>query len=326
VVWLRFLVLVLKVEFWFLGKKMPREVCTFRGSDQQKGLLMERIINGMLFEGKRVADCYDVRTWTCNGVMERSARQVIEWTEAPIFPDLPYMDYKEPDPEKDADWLAEQKEKHLKQAASRAKTMCRRFIITERFDEMLTLTYRKNQPDRALCKKHFSIWSKRMKRALGDFRYCASFEVQERGSMHVHIATHKLPVNADYKRVRIKAWQLGTKIWRDVVGDYGGLCFVGGKTKFGASGKRSMSLAKMAAYVSKYILKDYALSPEETNRYSRSNGQVGGEVHTMRLNASMPEIIATCFECNDGDVIVSHRVSYWSDSWWLCTEAGVNHV
>lgn len=288
---------------------------------------MERIVNGMCFTGQRVGNCYDVRTWVCNGVTERSARQVVEWTESLIPEGWP--NYDAPDPEKDAEWLAERKELSLKKSASRAKTMCRRFIISENFNELLTLTYRENQPDRDLCKKHFSIWSKRMKRALGSFRYCASFEVQERGSMHVHIATHALPAHADYKGVKIKAWQLGTKIWRDVVGENNGLCFVGGKSRFGTPrAARSMSLAKMAGYVSKYILKDFMLAPEESNRYSRSNGQLGGEVHTMRLSGSLSEIVAACFEVKDGDVIVSHRVSKWSDSWWLSTEAvrGINHA
>lgn len=291
---------------------------------------MERIINGMRFEGQRVENCYDVRTWSCNGVVERSARQVIEWIEV-AFEGLPlswedYIAQYDYDPAKqkrlEAQRLEEIEEKRLKslkKSASRAKTMCRRFIISEGFNEMLTLTYRENQPDRDLCKKHFKEWVRRMKRALGDLRYCASFEPQERGSMHVHIATHKLPQHASYRGVKIKAWQVGTRIWRDIVGPDNGLCFVGGRSKFGAPRRHSMSLAKMAGYVSKYILKDYESCPEESNRYSRSNGELGGTVHTMRLNGSLPEIVAACFEVNDGDVMVSHRVSF-GDSWWLCTE------
>lgn len=280
---------------------------------------MERIINGMRFEGQRVENCYDVRTWVCNGVMERSARQVVEWVESSV---QGWPEHDLPDPEKDAEWLEERRLKSLKKSASRAKTKCRQFIISEGFNEMLTLTYRENQPDRALCKKHFKKFVERMKRALGDFRFCASFEVQERGSMHVHIATHKLPQHASYRGTKVKAWQVGTRIWRDIVGADNGLCFVGGKSKFGAPRRQSMSLAKMAGYVSKYILKDYELAPEESNRYSRSNGQPRGEVHTMRLNGTLAEIVAACFEVNAGDVMVSHRVSYWSDSWWLCTERG----
>lgn len=286
---------------------------------------MERIVNGLRFTGQVVENCFDVRTWLCNGVMERSARPVVEWEESSLleggYKDIPF---DEPDPVKDADWIAEQKEKSLKRSANRAKTMCRRFIISESFDEMLTLTYRENQPDRDLCKKHFSIWSKRMKRALGGFRYCASFEVQERGSMHVHCATHKLPTHANYKGVKIKAWQLGTKIWRDIVGDDNGLCFVGAApSKWGSGRRKNLSLAKMANYVSKYILKDFMLAPEESNRYSRSNGQVLGEVWTVRMTGPLSEVIAACFEVKDGDVMVSHRVSKWSDRWWLCTELDI---
>lgn len=279
---------------------------------------MERIIDGLRFVGERVPNCWDVRSWSCNGVVERSARQVIAWTESEL---TGWPEHDLPDPLRDAEWIAEQHAKALKKSAARAKTKCRQFIVSEGFDEMLTLTYRENQSDRVLCKKHFGIWQKRMKRALGDFRFCASFEVQERGSMHVHIATHKLPQHASYRGSKVRAWQVGTRIWRDIVGADNGLCFVGGKSKFGAPQKRcSISLYKMAKYVSKYILKDYELAPDESNRYSRSNGVVGGVVDKVRLTGSLPEIIACCFECRDGDVLVDHRVSYFKDSWWMTSE------
>jgi hypothetical protein len=245
---------------------------------------------------------------------------VIVWEEAYDLNDFRYK-FDTPDPEKDAEFIAEQKEKALKSSARRAKTKCRRFIISEGFDELLTLTYRENQPDRELCKRHFKEWARRMKKSLGGFRYCASFEVQERGSMHVHIATHRLPEHGQYKGIKIKAWQLGTKIWRDIVGSDNGLCFVGaGPSKFGKNRRKHLSLAKMANYVSKYILKDFALCPEEKNRYSRSNGEVIGEVHLCRFDGTLAEIVALAFECKDGDVLVSHNVSKWGDSWWLCTE------
>lgn len=296
---------------------------------------MEKIVQGICFKGEVDLNQWDVRTWTCNGVMERSARPVIVWEESHVLPIL--YEFDKPDPVRDAEWIAEQKEKALRSSARRAKTKCRQFIISEGFDEMLTLTYRSNQSDRELCKKHFKEWVRRMKRALGDFRYCASFEVQERGAMHIHCATNKLPQHAEHKGVKIRAWELGTRIWRDVIGIYpfagplqpeksfesvdNGLCFVGGKSKFGAPrNTRPMSLAKMAGYVSKYILKDFEQVPEEKNRYSRSNGDVGGELHKVRLQGTLSEIVAACFQCDDGDVIVSHRVSYFKESWWLCTE------
>ena len=155
---------------------------------------------------------------------------------------------------------------------------------------------------------------------VGALRICAAFEAQERGSMHVHCATHKMPTVALYKGVKVLTWKLGTRIWRDIVGADNGLCFVGAKK--GSAGKRlhKLSLAKLANYVSKYILKDFQDAPGESNRYSRSNGKVLADVHVVRFNGTLADIVGACFQCNDGDVIVSHRVGYFGDSWWLCTE------
>lgn len=284
------------------------------------------------FEGSRVPDAWEVFTWESNGVRERSARPVYEWQEVgpavPPMTDEQYLEYLPTVYEgaKLAERLAEHRalmeEKRLKSARSsarRAKTMCRRVIITEGFDELLTLTYRENQGDRALCKQHFEQWYRRMKRALGGFRFCASFERQERGAMHVHIATHKLPQHAKYKGVKVKAWEVGTRIWRDIVGADNGLCFVGGRSKWGGH-RRNMGLAKMAAYVSKYILKDFEDAPLESNRYSRSNGTVISPIHKVTLQCTLLELMQVTFEQGEGDVVIAHRVSKWQDGVWLCTE------
>lgn len=275
---------------------------------------MQRIVDGILYEGKVCPDAWEVATWKANGVMERSIRPVYEWHEIGPCPSLDPWDA-----EKDAEAIEERRQQALKKAADRARKMCRRVIITEGFDELLTITYRENQGDRALCKKHFKEWVRRMKRALGGrFRYCASFERQERGAMHVHVACHKLPQHAQHKGVKVQGWKLGTEVWRGIVGADNGLVFVGGKKR----GKlhRKWTLAKMAAYVSKYITKDYEDAPEESNRYSRSDGIEVGEVHKVRFKCSFAEVVALAFECGDGDVVVSHRVNRWRDASWLCTE------
>lgn len=311
---------------------------------------METIIDGILYERKLVADAWDVRTFEVNGHRETSIRQQTEWVEAGDA--LPYA--RQGDGFKGAATLenvekwalqdaadAEDRRLHsLEKSAARAKTMCRRVIKAEAFNEMLTLTYRECQNDRELCKKHFNIWFKRMKRALGSFRFCASFELQERGAMHVHVATHKLPEMANHKGVKVQAWRVGTLIWRDIVGHDmcgpllpsqtffkrpkidNGLCFVGGKSRFGGHKRRkNMSIGKMASYVSKYILKDYKDSPEEKNRYSRSNGTViPKSVLTKFHGMSLAEVIDLAFECGEGDVILAHRVGQWKDSYWLVTE------
>lgn len=277
---------------------------------------MQKIVHGILFEGKPRDDAYEVRTWRANGVMERSVRQCISWNEIGPVPPL-----DKPDPIRDAKWIEEKRVEALERSAKRAKQMCRRVIISEGFTELLTLTYRENQSDRELCKRHFKLWVKRMKRALGEFRYCASFEVQERGAMHVHIACHKLPQHANYHGVRIKAWRLGTEAWRGIVGADNGLCFVGGRSRTGAPRAARQSLAKVAAYVSKYITKDYKNAPEETNRYSRSNGApIPPSELVVLTNTTLLEVIAVTFELGEGDCLVSHRLGKWNDGVWLVTE------
>jgi hypothetical protein len=139
--------------------------------------------------------------------------------------------------------------------------------------------------------------------------------------MHVHVACHKLPQHAVRKGQKILGWRLGTTIWRSIVGQDNGLVFVGGKP--GAKGRKraKMSAAKMAQYVSKYIMKDYASAPEESNRYSRSNGAPMCAPTRLRLTGcDMADLIGAVFECRDGDVVVSHRLGSFRDAYWLCTE------
>ncbi len=297
---------------------------------------MERIVDGILFKGQRVADAWDVRTWRANGVMERSARSVIAWEEVGPAGTLPmtreeYRAYLPTvyDGKKLLERLAEldqeeddRKAASIQKSAQRAKQMCRRLIIAGGFDELLTLTYRENQGDRELCKHHFKLWVMRMKDALGDFQYCASFERQERGAMHVHVACRRLPKLGLFGRFKVKAWRLGTQCWRGVVKVLGGLCFVGGKNRKGNQRHKKMALAKIAQYVSKYIMKDYADSPSGSNRYSRTNSVQLPKAELLRLTqCSFRELIELTFEAGEGDVIVSHRVGEYKDSLWLVTEA-----
>lgn len=309
---------------------------------------MQRIIDGVLFESNTIADSWEVRTFLVNGHKEVSARQMVTWHEVGAV--LPYertgdgykgaatLENVAKWAEQDAADLEDKRLHSLKKSAQRAKSMCRKVIKAENFNELLTLTYRENQQDRELCKKHFKEWVRRMKKALGGFRYCAGFEPQERGAMHVHVACHKLASHGTVKGVKIKAWELGTRIWRDVVGDVqlagplrpgevlatltGGLCFVGGKVKNGGNKRRrNMSIGKMASYVSKYIMKDYENAPEEKNRYSRSNGTVVPKATLQQFHAmSLLQLIDAVFECCGDDVIISHRIAPLADGYWLVTE------
>ena len=123
-----------------------------------------------------------------------------------------------------------------------------------------------------------------------------------------------------YKGIKIEAWRLGTAVWRSVVGADNGLCFVGGKTRWGGY-RRVLSLAKMAAYVSKYIMKDYADCPGDSKRYSRSEGCLVPKPIVLRFrDVCLADLIGLVFEQGQGDVVISHSVSEIDKRYWLCTE------
>lgn len=306
---------------------------------------MERIVSicgeRMLFRGTVVEDSWEMYTRTANGHREVSFKNAVVWEDtgerAPDSHDVYMQGFegleaaeRQAQHEKE---LEEKREKQREKNAQRAKTNCRWLIKSQGLNELLTITYRDNQKDRDLCKIHFKEWVRRMKAALGGkFVYVASFERQDREAMHVHVACHKLPSHGTRKGEKIKAWKLGTEIWRSIVGKDNGLCFVGGKTRNGGY-RRNLSLAKLAAYVSKYIMKDYHDAPLESNRYSRSNGlKVPKAERTVFNGLSYKEMVELVFECADGDVIVSHRVTRdrWSGGrYWLVTEPqtmGVHHA
>ena len=297
---------------------------------------MERIViiggERVLLKGIVIEDSWEVFTREANGHREVSFKNRVIWEDTGERAPLPVDQYlAQFDGEDLRTRLAEiekekeeKREKQREKNAQRAKTKCRWFIKAAGLNELLTITYRDNQQDRALCKVHFKEWARRMKRALGGkFEYVASFEKQDRGAMHVHVACHKLPSHGTRHGQKIKAWKLGTEIWRSIVGENNGLVFVGGKTRHGGK-RRNLSLAKLAAYVSKYIMKDYADAPLESNRYSRSNGLAEPKATRMVFDrASFEEMVGLVFQCGEGDVIVSHRVTRdrWSGGrYWLVTE------
>lgn len=282
--------------------------------------------SGVLLRGEELPGAYRVCAWESGGHREISVKPVIQWTEEDSLTPEELAAQNDGKSRKQLEHEeAERRERNQRKAAQRAKTRCRRFIKTEAFNQLLTITYRENQTDVELFKKHFKEWVRRMRAALGgQFRYCSGFEPQQRGAWHAHVTCHRLPEHVQHKGVKVPAWRLGTVIWRSIVGQDNGLVFVGGKTKTGLPRRQRMSCAQMAAYVSKYIIKHYELMPDESNRYSRSDGGVEGERYTYVLQdcANLTEAVDRALEwlTNTANV-VSHRLdTAWGGRYWLVTE------
>lgn len=296
---------------------------------------MLRIVNGILFEGKLSDTHLEVNVWEGNGHREVSARPAVDWFEVPEPPpfgspgmfvlDAHERELASAQAERDAE---ERREKARLRNARRAKTACRRFIKMMGFEELLTLTYRANVTDEAQVKEDARRFFRRVAELIPDFGYCAGYEPQKRGSWHVHAAVYKLPKEVEVKKrapdgtwrvVKLPGWRLGTAVWRSIVGKDNGLCFVGGKGDRAKAARRS--LAKMAAYISKYITKHYELVPDGRKRYSHSEGAQVPKSTALRLRMTLREFIAFAMSrLDDVDQIVDSRLGKFRDTYYLCTE------
>jgi len=227
---------------------------------------MHRIIDGIVFESY-VTDDWSLRVIEMGyGQREAVVSRVVRWRE------LGNLDpqsingqiaagLREPDP----DELADKARANLLRAARRAKTNVRRSVKSQGLDTLLTLTYRDNQADLAACKYHFSLFLSRVRRMIPGFRYVAAFERQARGAWHVHIATARLPAVLQRSGVKVKSWNVLRAAWRAVIGGSGGNVDIARRSS------RRRSAGKLAAYLSKYLVKGWDSYPPGERRWQGSS-------------------------------------------------------
>lgn len=88
-----------------------------------------------------------------------------------------------------------------------------------------------------------------------------------------------------------------------------------------AEDRRLAALKRNAKRAQTMCRRAIKAAPEESQRYTRSRGTEVPKSKPMYFtNMSFADIIGLCFQCDDGDVIVSHNANSFSRSYWLCTE------
>lgn len=267
-----------------------------------------RLIQGIVYEVKRSPDEWEItRHDLGNGQLEVSARQVTYMVEHSAASECDIEAF-----EKRADEEREDRERlNALRAARRAKTRVRRLVKSMGLDALLTLTYRANQTDRVLCFKHLKEFVRRMRRVLPKFAYVAALEQQKRGAWHVHLAVHALPRELPWAGVKVKSYSVVRAVWRSVVGDLGGNIDQ-------ARRKRSSQSrpAKLAAYLSKYMLKAFEDGDAWSNRFSASSHQLPDAVR-VRLQGELREVIALAYVDVQPDALSSPWVSDFGDAFFL---------
>lgn len=285
---------------------------------------MLKNVAGCWFESKPAENEYEVRTLDLgNGHREAVITRPIIWQEVPPHLQALFSEHWHETAEREREEKAEERRQaNLKRAARRAKTRLRRMVKVLGLDALLTLTYRENQQDLALTKRHLKEFVRRIKRALPGFVYVAAFERQKRGAWHVHMAIHALPRElAASNGVRVKSFNVVRAIWRSVVGELGGNIDQARRKRWS-----QQSTGKLAAYLSKYMLKAFEEGDDWSNRYSGSAGvEIPQAVRLRFRDARLADLIGLVFdECASGAVDCTTWLSRWGDVFYLSTEGPAN--
>ena len=279
---------------------------------------MLRIVDGFVYEGKPSPDRFRVTLRDLgHGHREASVNRCVDWVEGwPLDPDSRAArvlrgEIEDPDAE-------EKRESNIRRAARRAKSKIRQRCKAQGLDSLLTLTYRGNQTDRALCEVHLKAFLRRLRAAIPGFAYVAFFEPQKRGAWHVHMAVRKLPLKlAAVNGVQVKSFNVVRAIWRSVVGEFGGNIDLG-RWK----GNARKSAAKCAAYISKYCLKAYADGDLGSKRYRASSVELPPAESVQLQAASLAELIdlVVSWVGEAGRVLATSWLSSFKDCYFVASE------
>jgi len=280
---------------------------------------MVRIVDGIVYEGKLSPDRFEASVVElAHGHREASVRQCVDWVEVgPLHRDsraaqILRGEIEDPDAEEKA-------ERSRRSAARRAKSRTRKSAKHQGLDTMLTLTYRGNQTDKALCAEHFKAFVRRMRKVVPGFAYIAFPETQRRGAWHVHIAVRKLPEVVSYRGlVTLKSFNVIRAIWRSVAGEWGGNIDVGRKKR-----NSKMSAARCAAYIAKYCLKAFEDGEFGSKRYWSSRGVDVPKPTRMQFQAaSLAELIdlVVSFVGEGGRVLATSWLSRFRDCYFVAGE------
>lgn len=284
---------------------------------------MIRIIDGIAYESFST-EHFKVKASDCgNGHLEVTASRMVGWREMNLNHIamenlLETMQARMDDPEEQA----KRAENHAKRAATRAKKRVRQLCKAMGVDTMLTLTYKANQQDLDLCKKHLREFNRRLLRVMPDFAFVAAFERQERGAWHVHMATRRIPDSfADRNRqnaVRLKSYEVIRRVWRSVVGELGGNIDVS-RRKYHSR----KSAAQIASYIAGYIVKEYAEGEKWSNRWTKyGEGSVPEPVILGIVNGPIEAIEIAYSLLPPGHRVAIGRLDRWKDWFVLHTEPG----
>lgn len=165
------------------------------------------------------------------------------------------------------------REESILRAVRRAKQKVRHLCKSMTVNSLWTLTFRQNVQDREVVLRCLDAFRRRVVAVLGDWRYVAVLEKQERGAFHIHLATHALPKRLTKGGVKVKSWDVMRAIWRSAAGDLGGNFDEAKRSaRWSKKSKAIKGGGAIASYIAGYVAKDMMESELNRKRYSASKG------------------------------------------------------
>lgn len=281
---------------------------------------MYRIIDGNLHQ-KQLINQFNVKVHEFpDGSSEILATQAHEWQ--PVDQSNPEVYYsllsRHLNKYSREQWTDEQHEEYeqLKRniADRRAKTKVRRLCKAIQANCLLTLTYKLNQTDLQLTKKHLKAFNRKLRKVIPDFQYVATFEQQKRGAWHVHIACPRIAPVYFKNGTIVKSFNLIRAIWRSVTKEYGGNADISQR-------RRNTSTSKIATYISKYITKDTDERPPNQPSYTSSrNIRLQPPIDLGNTASSMLDLIELLYSLYDDSIPTTTFLYNFGTSFFVCLE------
>lgn len=249
------------------------------------------IIDGVLYE-RKVADWFHVKATQVGGHSEFVAwrgADLVEISADPLVLDMWRQNVL--DLQADPKYQEERALANAERAAKRAKSRVRLLCKSLGADTLITLTYRSNMDDLALCKKHLREFVRRVTRVFSGFACVCAFERQKRGAWHVHLATRRIMPVATHNGQFMRSYDLLRAIWRSVTKVHGGNVDVSARRKHSQK-----SPARIAGYLSKYILKAFHEGDKWANRWTKFGSIEAPVVVRLGTMADLREIVVLCYD------------------------------
>jgi hypothetical protein len=166
--------------------------------------------------------------------------------------------------------VAENAVRNVRRAKQKVRHLCKSMAV----NSLWTLTIKENMQDREQMLKYVDRFRRRVVAVLGEWKYVACIEPQERGALHVHLATHALPVRLARGGVKVKSWDVMRAVWRSVLkvdGLSGNFDEAKKRKRWGGS-KPIRGAGAIASYIAGYVAKDMQASQLNRKRYSVTKG------------------------------------------------------